>query len=88
MKITLKEQECEGNYKFNGQIFYTRGIESMFGENVFLIIFQTMSQIKQLVEEGIADYFQVATVEHNGISKDIWCIDDIDHITFLLPQEY
>ena len=88
MKITLKEQECEGNYKFNGKIFYTRGMESMFGGNVFLIIFQTMSQIKQLVEEGIADYFQVVTVEYNSISQDIWCIDNIDHIIFLLPQEY
>ena len=88
MKITLHEQECIGNYQFDGQIFYTKGMESKFRENIFLLIFYTMGKIRKLVKDNIADYFQVATVECEGIKTRFYIIDDIDHITFLLPEEY
>ena len=55
---------------------------------IFMLIFQTLSQIQELVNKCIADYFQVATVEYMGSTTKVYIIDDIDHITFLLPEEY
>ena len=89
MKVYLQEQECTGTYKFNGQICYTRGIEAEFGDRVFKMIADTFKLIRPLVESGIADYFQVAIVDMDDGGKiKVWIIDDIDHITFLLPCEY
>ena len=89
VKITLKEQECTGTYKFNGQIVYTRGIEAEFGDLVFKIIADTYKLIYPLVKENKADYFQVAVAEfENGRKIKYYIIDDIDHVTFLLPCEY
>ena len=88
MMVKLQPQECEGNYKFNSQIVYTRGMESTFGEDIFLLIFQSMVEIKSLVEQGIADYFQVFTVEYKNNLIKFYCIDSIDYITFLLVNEY
>ena len=88
MQVTLYKQEREDNYKFDTQIVYTKGMESQFGENIFMLIYKTMNQIQELVNKGIADYFQVATVEYMGSTTKFYIIDDIDHITFLLPEEY
>lgn len=89
MKINLQEQECTGTYKFNSQVYYTRGIEAEFGNMVFKMIADTFNLIRPLVESGIADYFQVAIVDmDDGRKIKVWIIDDIDHITFLLPCEY
>lgn len=89
MKIKLLPQECEGTYKFNGQIVYTRGIESEFGDLVFKLIFDTMQLLKPLINENKADYLQVVIAElENGRKIKVWIIDDVSHITFLLPSEY
>ncbi len=89
MKICLQEQECTGTYKFNGQVYYTRGIEAEFGDMVFKMIADTFNLIRPLVESGIADYFQVAVAEmDDGRRIKYYVIDDVDHITFLLPCEY
>ena len=88
MKVTLRKQECDGSYKFNSQIVYTKGMESIFGEDVFLLIYYAMNELQKLVKQNIADYFQVFEIEYNGRTIRVWCIDDIDHITFLLPQEW
>lgn len=89
MKIKLLPQECEGTYKFNGQIVYTRGIESEFGDLVFKLIADTMQLLKPLIFENKADYLQVVIAElENGRKIKVWIIDDVSHITFLLPCEY
>ena len=89
MKIELLPQECEGTYKFNGQIVYTRGIESEFGVLVFKLVADTMQLLKPLINENKADYLQVVIAELNdGRKIKVWIIDDVSHITFLLPSEY
>ena len=89
MKINLQEQEYTGTYKFNSQVYYTRGIEAEFGDMVFKMIADTFKLIKPLVESGIADYLQVAVAEmDDGRRIKYYVIDDVDHITFLLPCEY
>lgn len=88
MQVKIQPQEYDGNYKFNSQIVYTRGMEATFGEDIFLLVFQSMAEIKSLVEQGIADYFQVFTVEYKNSLIKFYCIDDCSHITFLLPEEY
>ena len=89
VKITLKEQECTGTYKFNGQILYTKGIEAEFGNLVFKLIADTFKLLKPLLDANTADYLQVVEVERkNGDMITVWVIDDVTHITFLLPSEY
>ena len=89
VKISLQEQECTGNYKFNSQVYYTRGIEAEFGDMVFKIIANTFNLIPPLVESGIADYFQVGIAEMDDDRKiKYYVIDNESHITFLLPCEY
>lgn len=82
-KVMLKEQEVSGQYKLDGQIYATRGFMSAFGDYAPLVIWETMHLIQLRVSEG-ADYFQSA--EYEGIR--FWIIDDVKHITFLLPEEY
>lgn len=81
MNIILKEQECEGTSKFDSDMYMTKGFMNTFGDNFVEVIFKTMDLIKKRPN---TDYFQVATCD--GITY--WIIDDIDHITFLLPDEY
>lgn len=89
MKVILKEQEQKGNYKFNGQVYFTRGIEETFGIWTFKLIADTFGLLKPIIDAGIADYFQVLEVEKEGGEKiNVWVIDDVSHITFLLPSEY
>ena len=89
MKITLKKQEQTSTYKFNSQIYYTRGIDAEFGDMTFKMIAETLQLIKQLVDTNTADYFQVAIADmENGKKIKVYIIDDITHITFLLPSEY
>ena len=89
MNIKLFPQECEGTYKFDGQIVYTRGIESEFGEFVFKFIADTMQLLKPLIANNKADYLQVVIAEfENGRKIKVWVIDDVSHITFLLPCEH
>lgn len=89
MKITLKKQEQTGTYKFNGQIYYTRGIAAEFEDMTFKMIAETLQLIKKLVDTNTADYFQVAIADmENGKKIKVYIIDDVTHITFLLPSEY
>ena len=89
MKVTLKEQKQQGNYKFNGQVYFTRGIEETFGTWTFKLIADIFRLIRPLIDDNIADYFQVVEVDmENGEKVTVWVIDDVTHITFLLPSEY
>ena len=89
MKISLQKQEQTGMYKFGGQIYYTKGIETEFEDMTFKLIAETLQLIKRLVDTNTADYFQVAIADmENGKKIKVYIIDDITHITFLLPSEY
>ena len=89
MNLKLLPQECNGTYQFNGQIVYTKGIENEFGELVFKLIADTMQLLKPLISKNKADYLQVIIAElENGRRIKVWIIDDVSHITFLLPCEY
>lgn len=89
MQITLQKQECKGKYKFNSQLLYTKGFEAEFGYNVLYVITATLRLINCLVAQNVADYFQVAFAENiDGEKVKFYVIDDVDHITFLMPYEY
>lgn len=88
MKVKLHKQEMEGQSKFNGQIVYTRGISTAFGDCVFELVFKSIALLAQLISQNKADYFQVFTAEHDGKLIKYWVIDGIDAVTFLLPEEY
>ena len=84
--LTLKPQEQENTYQFNSQLYITRGFESEFGDIAHVLASLAVSRIvNEIVKiKGGADYLQV--FECNG--KRFWAIDDVDHITILLPSEY
>ena len=89
MKISLQKQEQSGTYKFNSQIYFTRGIEAEFGDMTFKMIAETLKLIKELVSTNTADYFQVVIADmEDGRKIKVYVIDDVTHITFLLPSEY
>ena len=88
MEITLKEQECEGNCKFDGQILYTKSFETVFGDKTTDIIIASMALILSRVKENIADYLQVLTVQTSTDIIKFWVIDYGLCITFLLPEDY
>lgn len=88
MEITLKGQECEGNYKFNGQIMYTKALGETFQDKTTEVIIASMSLIFNLVSKNIADYLQALTVETGADNIRFWVIDDGSCVTFLLPEDY
>lgn len=88
MKIKLHPQECQSNYKFTGTLLCTSGISNVFGEQLYELVFGLMAPIYDLVEKGIADYFQVATVEFQNSQYKLYIIDDIVTTTILFAHEY
>ena len=84
--LTLKPQEQENTYQFNSQLYITRGFESEFGDIAHVLASLAVSRIvNEIVKiKGGADYLQV--FECND--KRFWAIDDVDHVTILLPSEY
>ena len=84
--LTLMPQEQENTYQFNSQLYITRGFESEYGDIAHVIAFLAVSRIVDEIGKikGGADYLQA--FECNG--KRFWTIDDVDHITILLPSEY
>jgi len=80
--IKLLPQEKEGNYKFSGQFVATRAAIDKFGHAV--IIAAHMMLLKEVKRKGGLDYLQV--FEING--ERLWFVDDISHVTCLLPSDY
>ena len=85
-ELTLLPQEVENTYQFNGQLYSTQGFISEFGDEAFALAFVAANRIiNEIVKfQGGADYLQV--FEYNNTR--FWIIDDVDHITVLLPSEY
>ena len=88
-KVKINKQECDGNYKFTGvQQYMTCGFQNAFGKEATIIAFTALTLILEEYPDN-ADYLQ--TFEYQYPNKEtvaFWCVNDIDHITFLLPEEY
>lgn len=84
--LSLKPQECSGNYKFNGQMVMTNGFMIRFGNFAAGI---AMCAIIKVITERVnspegADNLQV--LSYKGTT--FWIIDDVDVVTVLLPEDY
>lgn len=88
-KITINEQEKDGNYIFAGISQYmTCGFQDMFGSEAGTAAFTALALILEKYPDN-TDYLQTFRYCHgNGKEAAFWCINDVDHITFLLPEEY
>ena len=80
--IKLLPQEQEGSYQFNSQFVSTSAAIDKFGHEIIIaahIILQ-----KQVKQKGGLDYLQVFEVD----GEKLWFIDDVSHVTCLLPEDY
>lgn len=84
--LKMFPQECSGQYLFSGKVYMTRGFISEFKEAAGIIAAESLERI--LLERAYcldgADYLQV--FEYCGVH--FWVIDDVDHVTVLMPEEY
>ena len=80
--IKLLPQEKEGNYKFNGRFVATRAAIEKFGHAV--IIAAHMTLLKEVKRKDGLDYLQVFEID----GEKLWFIDDVSHVTCLLPGDY
>lgn len=85
-QIILNEQEQEGNYNFSVQPYMTKGFQATFGDEAIAIAFTSVAKIQETYPN--ADYLQTFKYVKNNKEIKYWCINDVDHITFLLPEEY
>lgn len=84
MEIILKPQEESTNSQFNGQLVATSNFINTFGNKAYLIAIQAVLKIKDERVPLGADYLQIAEYQN----KTFWVIDDIDHVTVLMPEDY
>jgi hypothetical protein len=80
--IKLLPQEKEGSYQFNGNFVATRAAIEKFGEAV--IIAAHIIVFKEVKRKGGLDYLQVFEID----GEKLWFIDDVTHVTALLPNDY
>jgi len=80
--IKLLPQEKEGNYQFSGKFVATRNALEKFGEAVIFACHITL--LKEVKRKGGLDYLQVFEVD----DEKLWFIDDVTHVTCLLPEDY
>ena len=80
--IKLLPQEQEGDYQFSGNFVSTRAALDKFGEAV--IVAAHIMLLKEVKRKGGMDYLQVLEVD----GERLWFIDDISHVTCLLPSDY
>ena len=80
--IKLLPQEKEGQYQFSGSFVTTRNAIDKFGEAV--IIAAHMTLLKEVKRKGGLDYLQVFDID----TEKLWFIDDVTHVTCLLPSDY
>jgi len=80
--IKLLPQEKEGTYQFSGRFVSTRTAINKFGEAV--IVAAHIMLLKEVKRKGGLDYLQVFDVD----GERLWFIDDVTHVTCLLPSDY
>lgn len=84
--MTLKPQECSGNYKFSGRVVMTSSFVMEFGDLAGEIAINALMKViaERVHSSEGADYLQVLSYE--GIT--FWIIDDVSVVTVLLPEDY
>ena len=80
--IKLLPQEQEGTCKFNGFFVATSAAIEKFGEAVIIAAHILLQ--KEAKQKGGLDYLQVFEID----GQRLWFIDDITHVTCLLPEDY
>jgi len=80
--IKLLPQEKKGSYQFNGRFVSTRAAIEKFGEAV--IVAAHIMLLKEVKRKGGLDYLQVLEID----GEKLWFIDDVTHVTCLLPSDY
>ena len=80
--IKLLPQEKEGSYQFSGKFVATAAALEKFEEAVIIACHMTL--LKEVKRKGGLDYLQVFEVD----GEKIWFIDDVSHVTCLLPSDY
>lgn len=80
--IKLLPQEKEGTYQFSGKFVSTRAAIEKFGEAV--IVAAHIMLKKEVKRKGGLDYLQVFDIDDGKL----WFIDDVSHVTCLLPSDY
>ena len=80
--IKLLSQEKEGTYLFNGKFVATRSAIEKFGEATIIACHLTL--LKEVKRKDGLDYLQVFEID----SEKLWFIDDVSHVTCLLPSDY
>ena len=88
-RVYINEQEESGDYIFTGIGQYmTRGFQAAFKEEAGAVAFSALALILEKYPDN-ADYLQTFEYRYgNGERKRFWCINDVEHITFLLPEEH
>jgi hypothetical protein len=80
--IKLVPQEQEGTYRFSGKFVSTRSALEKFGEAVILAAYTLLQT--EVRRKGGLDYLQVFEID----GQRLWFIDDVSHVTCLLPDDY
>jgi len=80
--IALLPQEQEGTYQFSGKFVATRNAIEKFGEPVIFAAYTILQ--KEVKQKGGLDYLQVFEID----GQRLWFIDDVSHVTCLLPEDY
>ena len=80
--IKLLPQEKEGSCCFSSRFVATRAAIDKFGEAV--IIAAHIMLLKDVKRRGGLDFLQVFEVD----GEKLWFIDDVSHVTCLLPSDY
>jgi len=80
--IKLLPQETEGTYRFSGKFVSTRNAIEKFGEPVNFAAYTVLQ--KEVERKGGLEYLQVFDID----GERLWFIDDVTHVTCLLPSDY
>ena len=80
--IKLLPQEKEGMYQFDGKFVSTPTAVDKFGEAI--VIAAHIMLLKQVKQKGGLDYLQIFDID----GERLWFIDDVNHVTCLLPSDY
>jgi len=80
--IKLLPQEKEGQCQFSGKFVATRNAIEKFREAVIFAAYATLQ--KQVEKKSGLDYLQVFEID----GERLWFIDDVTHVTCLLPSDY
>jgi len=80
--IKLLPQEKEGTYQFSGKFVATRNAIEKFSEPVIFAAYTVLQ--KEVTRKGGLDYLQVFDID----GERMWFIDDVSHVTCLLPDDY